>query len=259
MSVNIPWIEVGCPLPDACEALTEPAGLVAAGADLSCDRLSEAYGKGLFPWFSPGDPVLWWSPNPRMVLKIDQFHISKSMRKLLRQIERKQQSGNFSLLVTTDVAFDAVLEGCATRGQRDNTEGTWITSEMKEAYRQWHKAGKVHSVETWANGQLVGGLYGVCLGRQFFGESMFSRTANASKVAVAHLVAFLKQHQVKLIDCQMQTDHLISLGAQAIPRSEFLTQLKEAVAQPAIEWASGWLSLSGICEPVIPNTANLPY
>jgi leucyl/phenylalanyl-tRNA--protein transferase len=218
--------------------------------------LLEAYRKGIFPWFNPGDPVLWWSPDPRMVLMTDSLHTSKSLGKRLRQITRAQRSGQFDVLVTTNLGFEQVLAGCASRGGQDNrgnqAHGTWITEHMMQAYTQWHHAGQVHSIETWIEGKLAGGMYGVCIGQMFFGESMFTRSNNASKIAFAHLVAFLRRNGVLMIDCQMQTDHLASLGAQPIARDRFIEHVKRAVDQPAFAWPSGWLDLEGQLHPKLP-------
>jgi leucyl/phenylalanyl-tRNA--protein transferase len=212
----------------------------------------EAYRKGLFPWFSDGDPVLWWSPDPRMVLHTEDIHISKSLNKQLRQIARQQQNQDFQVVVTINQAFEAVIEGCAIRGgggARHNGSDTWITADMQHAYRQWHVHGGVHSVETWIDGELAGGLYGVGLGRMFFGESMFTRVPNASKIALVHLVRFLRQQGVVMIDCQMQTDHLASLGARLMDRHTFVEHVKQAVADDPINWQASWLSVSGTRHP----------
>jgi leucyl/phenylalanyl-tRNA---protein transferase len=251
MAHPLTWIDADAPLPPAESALLDPPGLVAVGTDLGVVRLTEAYRKGIFPWFSDGDPVLWWSPDPRMVLHTNELHVSKSLAKQLRQIAREQGNGQFNVVVTTDRAFSAVIEHCANRGQADS--GTWITEPMKRAYRQWHQAGGVHSIETWIDGELAGGLYGVCLGRMFFGESMFSLAANASKIALVHLVRFLARHDVTLIDCQMQTEHLASLGARTVNRADFLTHVRNAVEQPAFVWPSGWIDASGQCHAEFPT------
>jgi leucyl/phenylalanyl-tRNA--protein transferase len=254
MTHPLPWVQVDEPLPDASLALSEPPGLVAAGLDLSTARLNEAYRKGIFPWFSDGQPVLWWSPDPRMVLYTDELHLSHSLKKRLRQIERspasqslKASSCSTGMVVTTDMAFDAVLEGCAQRGT-DRPQDTWITSPMADVYRQWHRQGAVHSVEVWSGQQLVGGLYGVCLGHMFFGESMFSRVSDASKIALSYLVRFLSAQGVRLIDCQMQTGHLARLGAREIPRTTFLEHLSKAVTLAPLRWPAGRLTLSGKIE-----------
>lgn len=196
-------------------ALRDPNGLLAVGGDLSPERLTQAYRHGCFPWYQAGQPILWWSPDPRTVLFPHELHVSRSLRKVLRQ-ERFQ--------VSFDQDFSAVIQACA--GPRDYADGTWITPEMKTAYQELHRRGIAHSVEVWQNGTLVGGLYGLAIGQLFFGESMFSHTDNASKVGFATLVKRLEQWGFVLIDCQMPTQHLQSLGARSIPRTEFADFLK---------------------------------
>ena len=254
---GLTWVHPDTPLPAANLALKSPNGLVAAGTDLSVPRLIEAYRKGIFPWFGPGDPVLWWSPDPRMVLVPEQMHLSRSLRKRLRQIQKAQLAGDFNVIVTTDLAFDEVLAGCASRGEQDPNQ-TWITDSMKTVYQQWHKLGGVHSVEVWIDGKLAGGLYGVCIGRMFFGESMFTRATNASKIALAHLAAFFQRQGVGLIDCQMQTAHLASLGAQSIDRETFIEYVSQAVNLPPIDWCGGWLNHQGELDPNLPTSVVLP-
>lgn len=200
-------------------------GLLAIGGDLSPDRLLLAYHNGIFPWFSEGEPILWWSPDPRLVLFPDEFKPSKSLRKIIRrQI----------FDITLDQAFPEVIRECA-QVRIEHQEGTWIVSDMIDAYCQLHESGFAHSVEAWQAGKLVGGLYGVSLGRCFFGESMFSRVSNASKVAFAGLVDYLKAHAFDLIDCQVTTQHLISLGATEIPRQRFLDLLSLALQKPTLQ------------------------
>jgi leucyl/phenylalanyl-tRNA--protein transferase len=192
------------------QALDEPAGLLAAGGDLSPARLLAAYQRGIFPWYSPGQPVLWWSPDPRAVLFPEEFRLRRSLAKTLR---------NAGFTVTIDLDFPAVIDCCAA--PRPQSLGTWITSEMREAYVELHRLGRAHSIESRRQGALVGGLYGVRLGGVFFGESMFSRERDASKVALAHLVALCTANEIAVIDCQLPSRHLESLGARTIPRSEF--------------------------------------
>lgn len=194
-------------------------GLLAVGGDLSVERLLLAYRSGIFPWYSQGEPILWWSPDPRLVLYPNELRISKSLGKVIKR--------NI-FQITFDQAFDAVIEACAGV-KRSYGEGTWITDEMKAAYCELHRQGHAHSVEAWQDGQLVGGLYGVSIGRAFFGESMFSRVSNASKVAFAAFVENLQHLNFKLIDCQVKTDHLIRFGAREVPRKLFLGQLLAAV------------------------------
>lgn len=206
--------------PDPAYALTEPDGLLAVGGDLSPARLLNAYRQGIFPWYSDGEPILWWSPNPRAVLFPDRLKISRSLRKTLR---------NKPFRVTLDSAFEQVVEACSeSRENRDGTmSGTWITAEMKQAYLNIHRIGFAHSVECWLEDTLVGGLYGVSMGKVFYGESMFTRVSDASKVAFTHLVRQLLAWDFALIDCQVHTEHLASLGAEDIPREEFLTLLDQ--------------------------------
>ncbi|HHC72240.1 MAG TPA: leucyl/phenylalanyl-tRNA--protein transferase [Thiotrichales bacterium] len=209
--------------PPVSSALEEPNGLLAVGGDLSPRRVLAAYRRGIFPWYSQGQPILWWSPDPRAVLFPERLHISRSLRKRLRRR---------SYRVTLDLAFEAVIEACAAV-PRPGQEGTWITSEMAEAYLRLHRLGYAHSVETWQAGRLVGGLYGVAMGRIFFGESMFSRETDASKVAFAHLVRHLRRYDYRLIDCQVETSHLLSLGAGNIPRDRFVAMVDELVGEEA--------------------------
>ena len=224
----IPWLGAHDPFPPVEAALVEPNGLLAAGGDLSPQRLLDAYAHGIFPWFNDEDPILWWSPDPRMVLFPGELHVSRSLR-------RVQRSNAFT--VTLDRAFDEVMRGCAE--PRADQDGTWITGEMFEAYARLAQLGVAHSVEVWADGMLAGGLYGVALGRVFFGESMFSRRSNASKVALAGLTQQLARWSFPLIDCQMSTPHLASLGAREIPRAQFVRLIAKGAAQPPVPspWA----------------------
>jgi leucyl/phenylalanyl-tRNA---protein transferase len=209
--------------PPAEQALDDPAGLLAAGGDLSPARLMAAYRRGIFPWYSPGQPVLWWSPDPRTVLFPEEFRVSRSLAKTLR-------NGGFG--VTMDQDFAAVIDGCAA--PRAHSLGTWITPEMREAYLELHRRGHAHSVEARLDGEIVGGLYGVRLGGVFFGESMFSRARDASKVALAQLVAVCRRNSIAVIDCQLASRHLASLGARGIPRAQFQALLREWVSlEPA--------------------------
>jgi leucyl/phenylalanyl-tRNA---protein transferase len=211
----ISWLELNSPFPHPSQALHQPNGLLAAGADLSPERLLSAYRQGIFPWFSEGEPTLWWSPDPRMVLYPHEFQPSRSLTKTLRNADYE---------VRIDHDFAAVIEACAE--PRDGQNGTWINSEMVEAYKRLHVLGYAHSFETWSEGHLVGGLYGVALGALFFGESMFSRKKDASKIAFSHLVAHLDLNHFKLLDCQMHTEHLSTLNAREIPRNEFLEEVE---------------------------------
>lgn len=231
----IVWLESEHqPLPPTSQAQPEGSevpGLLAVGGRLTTARLTEAYSRGAFPWYSDGQPVLWWTPDPRMVLPVDGFKLHRSLRKTLQKFIRTP-----GCEVRIDSAFDTVIRACAGL-PREGQNGTWIVPEMIEAYRRWYRAGAVHSVETWIDGELAGGLYAVSLGRMVFGESMFTLRTDASKVALAALVAFCRAHGVALIDCQQNTRHLASLGAREIPRAAFEQHLARAVPQPGIpEW-----------------------
>ena len=217
----IPWLTPETPFPPLGTALTHPNGLLAAGGDLSPQRLIAAYRCGIFPWFNEGDPILWWSPDPRMVLFPPELKISRSLRKTLKK-------ANYT--IRADSVFNQVVRACAE--PRKERPGTWIHDEMIAAYTALHEMGLAHSIETWMEGELVGGLYGVAQGKMFFGESMFSRTTDASKVAFVHLVRHLERRGFKMIDCQMKTAHLASFGAREISRKEFSLKLKELVNYP---------------------------
>lgn len=211
------WIDPDSPVdafPSPHLALVEPAGLLAAGGDLSPGRLIAAYQQGIFPWYSEDQPILWWSPDPRMILVPEQLHISRSLRKRLRKKTYR---------ATLDQDFPGVIQACANPRLAD--QGTWIVPAMKQAYNRLYQMGYAHSVEIWEDDKLVGGLYGLSIGRVFFGESMFSRRTDASKVALVYLCRQLQRWKFPLIDCQIQSEHLHRLGAQAIPRSEFLRWL----------------------------------
>ena len=218
------WLGAGRSFPPVDKALKDPNGLLAAGGDLSPGRLLEAYRHGIFPWYSGDEPLLWWSPDPRMVLFCAELKVSRSLGKNLR---------NKGYELRVDTAFRQVLKGCASR------EHTWLGREMQAAYLALHQAGHAHSVETWLQGDLVGGLYGVAIGRMFYGESMFSRATDASKVALVGLVGFLKERGFPLIDCQVHTPLLESLGAREIPRRAFLRQVAALVnyTEPTGKWS----------------------
>lgn len=241
--MTLPWLDHATPFPPAHQALRNPDGLLAVGADLSLSRLQAAYSQGIFPWFSEGEPVLWWSPDPRMVLACADFSPGHALRKRLRQIARSPSMAGRGLEVRMDTAFDAVMAACAE--PRDGIPGTWITLPMQQAYRQWHRAGVAHSVETWMEGELVGGLYGVSLGTMFFGESMFTRVTDASKIALAYLVGFLQRHGVQWIDCQQQTRHLASLGARPVSRTAFIDHVQAQIGNPTPPWQTGTLTPDG--------------
>lgn len=239
----IPWLSDNAPFPPVERALRTPNGLLAAGGNLSAPRLLEAYRHGIFPWFNPGDPILWWSPDPRMVLFPNEFKVSRSLAKVLR---------NTPYEVRTDTAFEQVMRSCAAprTNHQGGHHGTWIDEGMIAAYCALHQMGYAHSVEVWMNGQMVGGVYGVGIGLMFYGESMFSLVSNASKIALAHLARQFERWQISpspldtpgiprtcMIDCQMYTPHLASLGAREIPRTEFIARLQELVhCAPITDW-----------------------
>ncbi|MEO8037377.1 MAG: leucyl/phenylalanyl-tRNA--protein transferase [Betaproteobacteria bacterium] len=214
----IPWLRPGDAFPPTSKALKQPNGLLAAGADLTVGRLLDAYRHGIFPWFSDNEPILWWSPDPRMVIVPGELKVSRSLEKTLR---------NKHYEVRFDAAFRNVIEACAQ--PRRDQPGTWITDEMIAAYVELHASGWAHSVETWVDGRLAGGLYGVAIGRMFYGESMFTRVRDASKIALVHLARRLHGEGYGLIDCQMATDHLASLGAREISRAQFSRRVAELV------------------------------
>ena len=215
------------PFPPVDQALDKPNGLLAVGGNLSPERLLDAYRHGIFPWFNTDEPVLWWSPDPRMVLFPQEFKVSRSLRRTLR---------NKQYEVRADSAFEQVMRACAE--PREGQDGTWIHEEMIAAYTALHRMGHAHSIETWIDGELAGGLYGIAIGHMFYGESMFSRRTDASKIALAHLAKQLARWNFGMIDCQMNTHHLASLGAREIPRTEFIVRLRELIHYPDI--ASPW-------------------
>lgn len=217
----IPILGSNTPFPPLKQALKEPNGLLAAGGDLSPARLISAYRQGIFPWFNQDELILWWSPDPRMVLFPQELRISRSLHKMLKKHHYQ---------VRADSAFTEIIRACAA--PRENQAGTWIHTEMITAYTALHQAGIAHSVETWIDGKLAGGLYGVAIGKAFFGESMFSRVTDASKIALVYLARQLENWGYGLIDCQMKTTHLMSLGAREIPRSHFAEQLSVLTPLP---------------------------
>jgi leucyl/phenylalanyl-tRNA--protein transferase len=224
----IPWLDSKSPFPPLDAALSKPNGLLAAGGDLSPERLIDAYRHGIYPWYSKGQPLLWWSPDPRMVLYVGEFKLSRSLAK---RVKRRDFD------VRIDTAFNGVIAACASV-PRDEQSGTWITREMAVAYQRLHVLGYAHSVEAWRDNELVGGLYGLALGKVFFGESMFAHASDASKVSLVALVALLQQRGVPLIDCQQETEHLASMGARPIPRREFARELSELIHSNAVP--AGW-------------------
>lgn len=219
----IPWLSPGNNFPPVEKSLMDPNGLLAAGTELTPMLILEAYRKGIFPWFNPGEPVLWWSPDPRMVLLPSAFKLSRSLRQRINR-------GDYEIRV--DSSFRQVMAACAEprKGQR----GTWIGAAMKEAYAGLHDMGYAHSIETWIDGELAGGLYGLAVGRMFFGESMFARRTDASKLALMHLCRQLESWDFGLIDCQMETAHLASMGARPIRRADFIQEVTRLVELPSI-------------------------
>lgn len=229
----LPWLNPGDPFPAVNTAWgpdTDAPGLLAVGGELNPEVLLDAYRNGIFPWFSEGQPVLWWSTDPRMVLQTRDFKLHRSLRKTLQQFAAQN-----STQIRVDYAFQQVIEACAEVSRRGQS-GTWILPQMVQAYVDLHRRGFAHSVETWVDGQLVGGLYCVAIGKAVFGESMFSRSTDASKIALAALVAMCRHQGVSAIDCQQNTGHLASLGAREMPRNVFVQHVQLAHSQPPIEW-----------------------
>ncbi len=228
----VPYLHSHQPFPPVEQALGSASGapgLLAASVELTAEQLLNAYRNGIFPWYSEGQPVLWWCPDPRMVLAPAEFKVSTSLKKTLRRVLR-----DTAWEIRVNTCFAKVIAACAQT--RSYATGTWITAEVMAAYTQLHELGFAHSVEAWFDGQLVGGLYGVGMGAMFFGESMFSRRTDASKIALATLISQLHQHQVKMVDCQQNTAHLATLGAREIPRTEFVQHLKQVIDGPPIPW-----------------------
>jgi leucyl/phenylalanyl-tRNA--protein transferase len=229
------WVDSQSPLPSVNAAWgqdSDAPGLLAAGADLGVERLLEAYSNGIFPWFNPDQPVLWWSPDPRMVLQTAQFKLHRSLRKTLSRYAAHPQ---FELCF--DKAFDQVIEACA-QSPREGQNGTWIVPQMVDAYKELHQAGYAHSAETWLDGQLVGGLYFVCIGQAVFGESMFSTINDGSKMALAALVNVCQQQGIVAIDCQQKTSHLALMGAKEMAREDFLNLIRPALALKGLDWSA---------------------
>ncbi|MBQ4829835.1 leucyl/phenylalanyl-tRNA--protein transferase [Alteromonas sp. MMG017] len=222
--IALPYLDIDTPFPPVSEALDDPNGLLAFGADLSAQRLFSAYSSGIFPWFSDDEPLLWWSPNPRSIIELDDFVCSKSLRKLARQKRYK---------VTLNNTFDSVINACANIPRKNPnsqapSQDTWITDDMQKAYSYLHQLGLAHSVEVWDGEELVGGLYGVGIGKVYCGESMFHKQSNTSKLAMLALVEHMKRNKMAFIDCQLPTDHLSSLGAKTIFRNEFIEKLQSS-------------------------------
>jgi len=245
---TLTWLDANAPFPPADAALTDPPGLLAIGGDLSLPRLRTAYRHGIFPWYSEGEPILWWSPDPRMVLTCDAFTPSHSLKKRLRAIARHEHDADPAVQIRVDTAFEQVIAACAA--PRPASLGTWIVPAMQRAYLAWHRAGEAHSVETWIDGKLAGGLYGVSIGAMFYGESMFARATDASKIALAYLVRFLAHEGTTHIDCQQVTPHLEQLGARPEPRSDFLVRLHKLTVLPRPCWQRGRLDNAGRLQPL---------
>jgi leucyl/phenylalanyl-tRNA--protein transferase len=230
---HLPWLHPGDPFPDpdlAWDARQPAPGLLAAGGALDVRTLQRAYARGIFPWFSEGQPILWWSTDPRMVLYTSEFRLHRSLRKTLARFRADPRCE-----IRFDAAFDSVIQACAG-SERAGQSGTWIVPAMVAAYREFHRAGFAHSVETWVDGELAGGLYCVSIGRAVFGESMFTRRPDASKIALAALVAWCRHHRIAMVDCQQNTQHLASLGAREIPRAEFVQHVAVQAERPGAEW-----------------------
>lgn len=231
--MTLPWLDLDTPFPPVSSAWgphSDAPGLLAAGADLRTDRLLEAYRHGIFPWYSEGQPVLWWSTDPRMVLPVREFKIRSSFAKVLRRFMRSNDCE-----IRIDFDFRAILQRCAN-APRQGQSGTWIGNDMQDAYLALHRAGYAHSVEAWRDGSLIGGLYCVAIGRAVFGESMFSLATDASKIALAALVALCQHHDVCWIDCQQNTRHLASMGAHEVPRSTFTSVVADSCREASITW-----------------------
>lgn len=250
MRPHLPWLEPGDPFPppeDAWGPDTPAPGLLAAGGALDATRLQAAYAQGTFPWYGPGQPILWWAPDPRMVLPVTGFKLHRSLRRTLQAFRT-----NAGCEIRVDTTFDTVIEACAHK-ERDGQSGTWIVPEMIAAYAHLHACGHAHSIETWVDGQLVGGLYCVALGQAVFGESMFAHATDASKIALAALVCLCRRHGVTLIDCQQNTRHLASLGAHEIPRAEFLAHVRMAKDLPALSWNFDPVYWNELLPPTAPS------
>ncbi|MEO7392010.1 MAG: leucyl/phenylalanyl-tRNA--protein transferase [Ramlibacter sp.] len=247
--MNLPWLDPGDAFPEPSTAwdASQPApGLLAAGGSLNVDSLRRAYSTGIFPWFSDGQPILWWSTDPRMVLFVDELKLHRSLRKAVVRF-----IGDSRCELRIDSAFDEVIRRCSF-SERPGQSGTWIVPPMIEAYRAFHRAGFAHSVETWIDGRLAGGLYCVGIGQAVFGESMFTVVPDASKIALAGLVAFCRHHCIAFIDCQQNTQHLASLGAREIPRAEFVAHVLKSARKPGPPWQFDPVYWKGLLPPKRP-------
>lgn len=247
-SPTLPWLEPGASFPSTSVAWGDESsapGLLAAGGDLELATLLNAYSHGIFPWYSEGQPILWWSTSPRMTLWVDEFRLHKSLKKTIRRFRDTPDSE-----IRVDTSFEDVINACSST-PRDGQSGTWILPEIRAAYLRLHRAGYAHSVETWQDGKLIGGLYCVCIGHAVFGESMFARQTDASKLALAALVAMARHHRVSWIDCQQVTSHLAFMGARPIDRDAFQRCLNNAIPQRPIDWHFAplyWNYLLSACE-----------
>ena len=249
--LSLPWLELGEPFPSVGRTWgpdTDAPGLLAAGGRLDVETLCSAYSRGIFPWFSDGQPILWWSPDPRMTLDVNNFKLHRSLRQALQKFIVSP-----GCEIRFDTVFDQVIQACAS-SLRNGQPGTWIVPDMVHAYIKLHQSGFAHSVEAWINGELAGGLYCVALGKAVFGESMFTRLPNASKIALAALVSFCKSNGIAMIDCQQNTRHLASLGASEISRAEFLARTHTAILEPAPQWVFDALYLKNLLHPKNPTT-----
>ena len=230
----LPYLTNQCPFPDINQALKEPDGLLAAGANLSVPRLLNAYSNGIFPWYSEGEPILWWSPNPRTIFDTQHYNPPKSLCRFVRKSDWQ---------ITLNNAFEEVIEACAE--PREDSQGTWITDEIIDAYITMHKEGHAHSIEVWQNEKLIGGIYGVSIGKLFCGESMFSKESQASKIALSCLIGYIKQYDFPILDAQIKNPHLTSLGATQINRSDFISTVHQQIKimPPAEIWQAKNLSM----------------
>ncbi|NOL50176.1 leucyl/phenylalanyl-tRNA--protein transferase [Pelistega europaea] len=244
MSITLPQLSASIVFPPSEQALKHPDGLLAWGGDLSTERLLAAYQRGIFPWCSANEPLLWWTPSARMVLQFQHLHISHSLKKQLRKIQRNPLG---SRQVRIDTAFTDVMRACA--GKRQHQEGTWIAEDFIQAYTQLHNQGYAHSVELWEDEQLIGGLYGVSIGKMFYGESMFSHQTDASKITLVFLMYYLALQGVYLVDCQQETPHLTSMGGACIPRQSFEQHLQLVCPQAPIQWQKGF-----VCPDILDST-----
>ncbi|HEX4855451.1 MAG TPA: leucyl/phenylalanyl-tRNA--protein transferase [Limnobacter sp.] len=228
---TLPWLESPTDFPETTQALDYPSGLLAASGEITADWLMASYPKGIFPWYSPGEPVLWWSTSPRAVLYTHEFKLHRSLAKAIRRV---RETGDHAIRL--DTAFEQVMRACAE--PRPGQDGTWITEEIIQAYLELHRRGFAHSVEHWQGKQLIGGLYCVAIGKMIYGESMFSRQTDASKIAFASFVYWLKASNVHIIDCQQATRHLMSMGARTVSRQVFEAEIAESISKPALSWES---------------------